>query len=383
MPSNLRKSLLNELHSNHAGASRMKELARGYLWWPNLDKDIETLSSSCQKCLERRKAPAKAELHPWEWPGKPWHRIHVDYAGPIGGNNFLIIVDAHSKWVNIFKTNGLTSKETIKWLSHTFAQMGLPVSLVSDNGPCFISEEFKTLMKNCGVRHVTSAVYKPATNGLAERMVQTFKRALSVSKDPVQLTIDRFLFNYRCTPHSTTGVSPAELMYGRKLRSRLDLLWPMDSVGAKVSHQQEKQKQNHSSHPRKVEFAPFAPVIVRNYRSTGASWLPGTVEQRTGPVSYRCRLGDGTVVKRHLDQLQQRSVTSPQAEPPTSPEVPERLRESLTPEVSPHREISPQPLPEGTVGPKDKPPAEPSPSQVEPRRSTRIRKPVERLNLEW
>ena len=64
--------------------------------------------------------PPKAELHPWEWPKAPWHRIHVDHAGPMDGNYFLVIVDAHSKWTDIYKTKGTTSAETIKLLQHTF-----------------------------------------------------------------------------------------------------------------------------------------------------------------------------------------------------------------------------------------------------------------------
>ena len=79
----------------------------------------------------------------------------------------------------VFKVSGTTSKETIGRLQHMFAQFGLPVSLVSDNEPCFTSAEFQKFMKNCGVKHHLTAVYKPSTNGLAERMVQMFKKALN------------------------------------------------------------------------------------------------------------------------------------------------------------------------------------------------------------
>ena len=84
IPTKLRSPLLLELHDGHVGASRMKELARSYLWWPGLDKELESLVRGCTQCLENRHMPARAELHPWEWPEQPWHRIHVDYAGPIG-----------------------------------------------------------------------------------------------------------------------------------------------------------------------------------------------------------------------------------------------------------------------------------------------------------
>ena len=305
IPTKLRNGVLKELHANHSGASRMKELASSYLWWPNLDKDLENVSSSCETCLENRPMPHRAELHPWEWPESPWHRIHVDYAGPVDGKYFLIIVDAHSKWVEIFKTKGTSSEDTIRCLQHAFSMFGLPVSIVSDNGPCFTSAEFKNFVQNCGVRHITTAVYKPSTNGLAERMVQTFKQAMKKSTQPTQQFLDSFLFNYRLTPHSTTGVSPAELMFGRKLRSRLDLLWP--SVSTRVRNKQAVQVENYCKQPRQVSLSTKSPVMVKNYSQHGAKWIPGEIDKQTGPLSYHCRLNDGRIVKRHQDQLHERS----------------------------------------------------------------------------
>lgn len=373
IPPKLRKSILEELHANHFGASRMKELARGYLWWPNLDRDIESVSGSCPKCLEKRPMPPKAELHPWEWPTAPWHRLHVDYAGPVDGHYFLVVVDAHSKWVEIHKTTGTTAKETIRWLSHSFAQFGLPISIVSDNGPCFTSGEFKEFMKNCGIRHITTAVYKPSTNGLAERMVRTFKNTLKVSKEPVLTTIDRFLFNYRLTPHSTTGVSPAELMFGRKLRSKLDLLSPAGMIASRVSSRQQKQVEHHSAHPRQVELPLLSPVIVKNYSQQGPGWLPASVEKQTGPVSYQCRLDNGNIVKRHLDQIHPRVEGSPirSPEPPSEvrlPPEPEMRTVPVTRAIVENLPPSPAPSIAGSDG-------------VGVRRSSRVRKPVDRLIL--
>ena len=98
----------------------------------------------------------------------------MDYSGQIDGRYFLMIVDAHSKWVDIYLTKGTTSFETTSCLQHSFAQYGSPISIVSDNGPRFTSQEFQDFIQCRGFRHMTTAVYKPTTNGIAERMVQTF-----------------------------------------------------------------------------------------------------------------------------------------------------------------------------------------------------------------
>ena len=70
------------LHEGHPGLSRMKSLARVVVWWPGMDADLENLVRRCQPCQVNRKNPPAAPLHPWEWPTRPWSRLHVDFAGP-------------------------------------------------------------------------------------------------------------------------------------------------------------------------------------------------------------------------------------------------------------------------------------------------------------
>ena len=169
---------MEELHESHPGIVRMKSLARSYVWWPGMDKDLETKVAICSDCQRIRKSPPPAILHPWEWPTRPWARLHVDYAGPFMGKMFLVVVDAHSKWMNVVTTATATSRVTIKALRSIFSTHGLPELLVSDNGAVFTSEEFKVFLQRNGIRHRVSAPYHPASNGLAERAVQTLKQVL-------------------------------------------------------------------------------------------------------------------------------------------------------------------------------------------------------------
>ena len=87
------------LHKAHPGAVRMKKLARGYMWWPGMDGQIEQCVKECMVCQNSRKAPQVAPLHPWTWPDKPWSRIHIDYAGPFQDKMFLLVIDAYTKWL--------------------------------------------------------------------------------------------------------------------------------------------------------------------------------------------------------------------------------------------------------------------------------------------
>ena len=88
---------------------------------------------------------------------------------------FLLIIDAHSKWLEIHITTVSTAAVTIQKLQQTFATLGLPETLVSDNGTAFTSLEFQEFMKQNGITHLRTAPYHPASNSLAERAVQNFK----------------------------------------------------------------------------------------------------------------------------------------------------------------------------------------------------------------
>uniref|UniRef100_K7EW48 Gypsy retrotransposon integrase-like protein 1 n=1 Tax=Pelodiscus sinensis TaxID=13735 RepID=K7EW48_PELSI len=230
IPKILRQQMLEQLHSGHCGMVRMKEIARSYFWWPGLDSDIEEKARACISCQGVRNEPQLAPLHSWDWPEKPWQRIHVDFAGPFEGSMFLVVVDAHSKWPEVCIMSSTTAESTIQKLRGIFCHLGIPEQLVSDNGPQFVSQEFGNFMKANGIHHITSAPYHPATNGLAERFVQTMKQALKSVREHslIQKSLDTFLLSYRKTPHATTKVSPAFLMMGRQLRTCFDLLKPSE-----------------------------------------------------------------------------------------------------------------------------------------------------------
>ncbi|XP_041961667.1 uncharacterized protein K02A2.6-like [Alosa sapidissima] len=345
IPTKVREKILKLLHQTHSGMSRMKGLARSYVWWPGMDQDVEREVMSCEECQKHRKSPPAAPLHPWEWPESPWSRIHVDYAGPFQGEMFLLIVDAYSKWLDIYPVKTSTSQVTIEKLRQSFSVFGLPKMLVSDNGTCFTSAEFEFFIKQNGIKHVRSAPFHPSSNGLAERAVQTFKEGMKKMKgDSVQTRLSRFLFSYRITPHATTGLSPAELMMARRLRSVFDLLLP--DMKSKVQEKQLKQKQAHDTSKRLRSFSPGDKVFIRNY-SYGPKWIPAVIQDASGPVSYTVIIGSGQTMKRHVDQVRARlSDTVPNQEPEGELELLSGLDGAVGSEASGTAETEEQPVSE-------------------------------------
>eukprot|EP00731_Ephydatia_muelleri_P006940 Em0003g1188a len=212
--------------------------------------------------------------------------------------------DACSKWLDVHVMKSISSSATIEKLRSIFAIHGLPHKLVTDNGPAFISSEFKTFMDYNGIVHIRSAPYHPSTNGLAERAVQTLKDGLHCIKDgTIETRLARFLSKYRLTPHSTTGLSPSEMLLGRRPRSRLDLMNP--DLAQKVLSNQLQQKRTHDNSKQARSFKVGEEVYVRSFNNIN-HWIPGSILATTGPLSYKISLANGVVIKRHVDHVKAR-----------------------------------------------------------------------------
>ena len=335
-----RESVLQELHEGHPGITKMKALARMYVWWPKIDAAIEKSVRLCSACQEVQSSPPVAPLNPWKWPSRPWARLHLDFAGPFQGKNILVLIDAHSKWIEAICTATTSSICVIEELRTIFARFGIPEMIVTDNGSGFVSQECETFLKKNGIKHVTSAPYHPASNGLAERAVQIVKRGLKkVTNGSMNTRLAKVLLTYRMTPQSTTGISPSELLLGRRPRTRLDLLKP--HTAERVENRQQQQKTKHDSIAKSRKFQVGDTVFLKNH-GIGHNWLPGTIIKTTGPVSYSVRLEDGRVRRCHQDQLRSRVTdedTQEMSEVMQDDSVPSAIPVTVESTVTPQSDI--------------------------------------------
>ncbi|XP_063363502.1 uncharacterized protein K02A2.6-like [Cydia amplana] len=305
IPESLRQAILLELHKSHFGTVRMKQLARSYFWWPGIDAEIEKITNDCLTCLSVRNNPTKG--HQKSWPVAPsvWYRIHADYCGPFYNKMYLVVVDSYSKWPEVIEMNSITSSRTIEVFNSLFARHGYPVHLVTDNGPSFTSSEFKDFCKLKDIKHTFTPPYHPATNGAAERFVDIFKKHVLKIKESrgntIQSAINLFLFDYRVTPHSTTGVTPASLIYNRDLRSRFALLRPPPVI-ERAQHMLEKQREQ-ASGSRNIEFMVGEKVMVKDYRKNRQPWIQGVIVEESIPNTTYIIDVEGCKWKRHVNQM--------------------------------------------------------------------------------
>jgi hypothetical protein len=148
---------------------------------------------------------------------------------------------------------------------------------------------------------------QPPLNGLAERAVQTFKEGMKKmsNKESLETRVSRFLLKYRITPHSTTGIAPAEMLMSQKPRSRLDVLHP--DVRQREQNQQKKQKELHDQHAVDRQLLPGDLVYSRKFEKR-QNWYSGVINTQTGPVSYTVPLEDDREVHRHQDKVIRRET---------------------------------------------------------------------------
>ena len=323
---NLRPKVLQMLHEGHVGIVKTKSFARRYAYWPGIDQDIEQNVRTSSVCQSTRSSPGTAPLHSWEFPDRPWSRVHVDYTGPLPGNKMiLVIIDAHSKWIDAHITGTATSSATIEKMRISFSTYGLPDTVMSDNGTCFTSKEFEAFMEQNGVKHITVAPYHPSSNGLAEKAVNIVKDGLKHSERGLETKLMRILFKYRSTPHTTTVETPSKFLMGRKLKTPLDNLRP--SLSSKVETRQLQQKAQHDKTAVQRSFSVGDLVYARNFRR-GETWLPGILVAQTGPVSFIVEIMQGGLVRKHQDQVGMRFASqsilkeTPLAPPPQETQLP-------------------------------------------------------------
>ncbi|XP_060805196.1 uncharacterized protein K02A2.6-like [Amyelois transitella] len=298
IPSKLRNKMLQELHDSHLGITKSKSNARSRMWWPGIDGDIERWVGACAACVSARGAPPRDPPAPWPAAARPWQRIHIDYM-TIGQRVYLVVVDSHSKWLEcLYMHNGTSTTALITKLKVLFATFGIPDLLVSDNDTKINSLEFRSFCSANGIKYMTSPIYHPPSNGQAENSVRTCKKMLkcilkeNLSLCEIQEHLLGYLFNYRNAVHCTTGETPAKLMFGRKLRTRLDLILPSEREHSSVPV------------PGRRSFGIGDKVWCRWYSARMETWQLGIIKEKVGNKMYKIFIDSlDEYCIRHVDQL--------------------------------------------------------------------------------
>jgi len=283
VPESLRTEILNKIHGAHQGITKCRERARQSVWWPNISKDLEKLVKNCPQCIKHQSQQVEP-LIPTQLPSLPWQRVGADIFH-WKGDNYLLIVDYYSRFIEIAHLDRMTAEEVISRTKSIFARHGIPEEFISDNGPQFSSHSFLKFSQEYGFDHITSSPLFPQSNGAAERAVKTIKTMWKKTSDPCLA-----LLSYRATPLQN-GYSPAELLMSRKLRTTVPIIEqervpkvPEKSVVKEMESQAKGlQKNNFDHRHRAVELPELNPgdkVWIADRK------IEGNVVKRVAPRSY-------------------------------------------------------------------------------------------------
>ena len=214
IPKLLRQEMLQKLHEGHQGITKCRQRLRQSVWWPGANNQLQQLIQDCEICSKmasRRMEPLESS----RFPELPWQHIATDIM-ELKNRKYLVLIDYYSRYMELQLLENLSSSGVvINHMKSIFARHGIPQVVTSDNGPQFAASEFKKFANEYGFHHHTSSPQHPSGNGEAERAVRTAKQLLEGAPDPYLA-----LLAYRSTPLKN-GYSPAELLFGRKLRTNI------------------------------------------------------------------------------------------------------------------------------------------------------------------
>lgn len=226
IPTTMRRTLVARAHEGHIGIEKTQARLRELYWWPRMNAEVRSAVCACKICNTSDKSArtSPTPLQPVPLPERPWSKVGIDVVGPFeraepACRYAITLVDYFSKWPEVQFCSNVTTGRITDFLSAIFAREGYPDSVVSDNGPQFVSGEFERFLKARGIKHQRVSVYYPQSKGQVERFNRTLKGFLqcaTLERSSIRSSIVDYLMIYRCTPHATTGLSPALLLHGRK-----------------------------------------------------------------------------------------------------------------------------------------------------------------------
>ncbi|XP_046601433.1 uncharacterized protein K02A2.6-like [Neodiprion lecontei] len=326
IPREMRNEIIDRIHYSHQGITKYQKIARESVFWPGISNQVKQKIGSCPICLKYSNSQNRELLQPHEIPELPWNKIACDMY-EINGQKYLLVVDYYSKYLEIAELRrNATSENVIRHLKTMFASHGVPVTIVSDGGTQFTSQEFKKFAKEWEFDHVTSSPTYAQSNGMAERHIQTFKKKakkIMEERKDVQMA----LLQYRNTP-VIGNRSPAELLMSRKLRDNLPkcnekFLPKVVPNNIKKMIVEEQNKQTEYYNRRGAKNLPEIPDNTDVYAQLqpNSLWQPAKVISQTGNRRYSIQTKTGNILTRNRRFLKPFKKTMAKNKPPSSPLV--------------------------------------------------------------
>ena len=280
VPPSLRSSMLKKIHSSHMGADSNYRMCRDILYWPGMKSSIQDLCASCGQCAQYGAQQPREPMQSVPVPQFAWQLVSQDIFH-YNSRAYLVTVDHYSDFFEVDLLPDTLAATVVAVSSVQFARHGIPETLLTDNGPQFISAEFASFCTALTVEHKTSSPYWPQGNGKAESAVKVAKSLLKKSADSIGFQLA--LLDYRNTPPQGHTLSPAQRSMGRRTRQMIPAplasLMPLSSTSSLVQDEILARRQRaaitYDNHHR-VQASPLS-----SKRGTMCTSSPRRIEKDT------------------------------------------------------------------------------------------------------
>ena len=219
IPGSFENIIIKLAHDGHLGITKTKALIRSKVYFPNMDEKLENYIRHCAACQVQTKPIPPAKLSITPTPEAVWDVVNIDYLGPLPNGFYLIVmVDQFSKFPVVEAIRTTSSSLLIDFLQRTIAIFGLPKTVISDNGPPFMSYDLRQFFQRLRIKHQRITPLWPQANAQAEAFMKPLMKAVRtayIEKRDWRKQLQNFLFTYRHAPHCTTKLPPATLMFQR------------------------------------------------------------------------------------------------------------------------------------------------------------------------
>jgi transposase InsO family protein len=230
VPRILRPKVIQMWHDQeHVGINATYGRLRERYYWPGMESDIQAHINECMTCSKRKQWQAKPT--PQQRPIstlRPMECWALDVVGPLAitshGNKYILTMcDLFTRWPEAVALPDQTASSIAKAIhSRIISNHGVPEKLLTDQGRNFESDLIYQLTELLGINKLRTTAYHPQTNGMCEKLNGTLTNLLScvVNSEGNNWDdcLDMALWQYRTKPHAATGITPYEMLYGRKPR---------------------------------------------------------------------------------------------------------------------------------------------------------------------
>ena len=344
LPKSFRKRVLTMAHegSGHLGARKVKALLKQRFVWPGMGIEVIAHTRSCEVCQRCAKTKSrKVPLIERQVLTEPFEVMAFDLVGPFpkgkgGCMNVLTAVCMSSRWPEAVALKSTTARAVATAMIDIFSRTGVPLQLLTDQGPQFMSSLMKHLCKDLGIDKLRASPYHPECNGVVERMHGTLCPMLTKASQSGLDWVEQLpfaMFVLRSAPNKDSSFSPYQLVYGHRVRTPLDILhqgwaelefseldtgewsdWLVDRL--EVWHELHRERSKKAGEKRKVAYDRGTvdrklekgdkvlcriPGIIAKLKE---AWHgPYLVEEKTSPVNYRVKVGKGKAKVLHVNNL--------------------------------------------------------------------------------